>query len=354
MTQSARGVWLSSQATRQLICEQLHIIPLKTKKVKASVSLIIIDCKRKIKNLVMKAKRTVQRQDLRHHTDQAQHDALHVSMGHLERKLIHEMNNDLLQDLTTDDQSFLNNLDQENNQALEMLYRILDEPHPEVSTTLSAAEISNNHDHDDKSHQSWHHVARTKGINVFRRYLGAGSFVNKIDAMKGSKHACVKSTAIIHANAEKVFDLFLDINRAKEYNDHISSIKDLYLSGPTTSKIFSKISYATGHRMGPFKARDFVSVVNFIRQDDNSYIILNRPAYLSKTKPSNKFVRATILLGGNIIKPLGPNKTALTLVAHVNPGGGADTKAAAWIINQLCAVGPPTFIRKLETAANIK
>jgi hypothetical protein len=43
--------------------------------------------------------------------------------------------------------------------------------------------------------------------------------------------------------------------------------------------------------------------------------------------------------------------TKFTQIAHINPGGGADTTAIAWVINKLCAVGPPTFIRKLETAA---
>ena len=38
-------------------------------------------------------------------------------------------------------------------------------------------------------------------------------------------------------------------------------------------------------------------------------------------------------------------------VAHVNPGGAGDTAAVAFVINKLCAVGPPTFIRKLEIAA---
>jgi hypothetical protein len=32
-------------------------------------------------------------------------------------------------------------------------------------------------------------------------------------------------------------------------------------------------------------------------------------------------------------------------------GGAADTAAAAFVINKLCAMGPPNFIRKLEAAA---
>jgi hypothetical protein len=81
---------------------------------------------------------------------------------------------------------------------------------------------------------------------------------------------------------------------------------------------------------------------------------LNRPAYVPSHRKNDKYIRATVLLAGNIIIPHGKDKSKLIQVAHVNPGGGADTKAAAWIINKLCGVGPPTFIRKLEKAAQKK
>jgi hypothetical protein len=53
------------------------------------------------------------------------------------------------------------------------------------------------------------------------------------------------------------------------------------------------------------------------------------------------------------MEPRGPNgkQCFLTQIAHVNPGGVADTPAVAWVINKLCATGPPNFIRKLEKAA---
>ena len=35
----------------------------------------------------------------------------------------------------------------------------------------------------------------------------------------------------------------------------------------------------------------------------------------------------------------------------ITSGGGADTPALAWLVNKLCAMGPPTFVRKLEFAA---
>ena len=42
--------------------------------------------------------------------------------------------------------------------------------------------------------------------------------MNKIDSSKGAKHACVKSSGIINAPAEKVFKLFADNSRVKGYN----------------------------------------------------------------------------------------------------------------------------------------
>ena len=108
-----------------------------------------------------------------------------------------------------------------------------------------------------------------------------------------------------------------------------------------------------GPNYGPMKARDFVSIVNYRKYDNGTYIILNRPAYHPEYPPSNKFVRATVLLAGNIIEPYGIDKkqTKVTQIAQINPGGGADTPAIAWMINKLCALGPPTFMKKLETTA---
>jgi hypothetical protein len=106
-----------------------------------------------------------------------------------------------------------------------------------------------------------------------------------------------------------------------------------------------------GPKYGPLKARDFCSIVHFTKFMNGTAIIMNRPAYHPSYPTSNKYVRATILLAGNIIQPLdNGRKTLLTQIAHVNPGGGADTTAIAWMINQLCAVGPPTFMKKLEKA----
>jgi len=230
--------------------------------------------------------------------------------------------------LSHTDREFLNRLDEHNGIAFDMLLNLLN--------------VKN----------GWEVVSSGSGIQVERRYLQAGPFVDPVDAAKGMKHACVKSTAILNTSASAIFDLFLNTARTKEYNSHCVHVEDVHsLPQESERDQWSKISYAQGPRMGPFKARDFCSVVHYRRYTNGTCIILNRPAYYSKLAPTNKYIRATVLLAGNIIEPLGEDRARLTLIAHVNPGGGADTRAAAYLINQLCAVGPPAFLKKIETCS---
>ena len=229
-----------------------------------------------------------------------------------DRKLTVNKNNELI-----------DNIDNDNNDALKLLNEII------------------------QSKDGWEYVNKKDDITVEKRFLPAGKFVDSKDAAKGGKHACVKSTGILQANSESVYKLFLDNSRVGEYNEHCVVVKDIdYYPKKNT-----KVVWASSPKYGPFKARDFCSIVHYIKSPSGKYIILNRPAYHPSYPPSSKYVRATILLAANIIEPCGKNCSKLTQIAHVNPGGGADNSAIAWIINQLCAVGPPTFIRKLEKAA---
>ena len=146
----------------------------------------------------------------------------------------------------------------------------------------------------------------------------------------------------------------MDVNdRVSEYNEHcvkVHDVADVTKQG-IGSRQWTKIAWACSPKYGPLKARDFSSVVHYNKYQNGTYVILNRPAYHSDTKPTNKYVRATILLAANVIEPLSQDSCRVTQIAHVNPGGVSDTPAVAWIINSLCAVGPPTFLRKLESAA---
>lgn len=242
------------------------------------------------------------------------------------------------------DKLFYSHFDEHNQEA----YRILQSLH---KSTLS----------------KWTFVNKKEGVEVWKQFFQESpSYLAAGDIIAGKKHAVVKSMGIINASPEDVFNLFLDNTRVREYNDHCVQVRDIEIipqSGHNNGdnnkgsnglvRSWSKVAWAASPTYGVLKARDFCSVVHYQKHANGSFVILNRPAYFSKTPNSKNFVHATILLAGNIVEPYGPagNQTLLTQIAHINPGGISDTAAVAWIINKLCAVGPPTFIRKLEIAA---
>jgi hypothetical protein len=55
-----------------------------------------------------------------------------------------------------------------------------------------------------RSDLGWTHVTSKGGVEVKKRFLPAGSFVDTSDATSGSKHACVRATAVVDAPVDKV------------------------------------------------------------------------------------------------------------------------------------------------------
>ena len=242
--------------------------------------------------------------------------------------------------LAEEDAAFIENLEAHNEEAYEMVM------------ALQRSEGS-----------GWKHVVTTpSGVTVETRKMPTGTFTISSDAAAGEKHAGVKTTGTIKAPPEEVFKLFINNDRVNEYNEHIVKIEDVEGVLPTENARdrngkglrWTKMAWSSSPRYGPLKARDFLSVVNFHKRDDGSYVIINRPGYLTTYPVVSKYTRATVLLAGNIIEPhpMHPNEwTSLTQIAHVNPGGIADSKIAASIINSVCAKGPPAFFAGLERAA---
>lgn len=210
------------------------------------------------------------------------------------------------------------------------------------------------------SGSGWKHVVTTpNGVTVERRKMPTGSYTIPSDAAAGAKHAGVKTTGVIKAPPMKVFNLFINNDRVGEYNEHIVKVLDVDGVVPTkkteakSPKQWTKLAWSSSPKYGPLKARDFLSVVHFHKRDDGSYVIINRPGYLSSYPVMKKFTRATVLLAGNVIEPH-PDRSdwsVVTQIAHVNPGGLADSKLVAKMINALCAKGPPAFFAGLEKAA---
>ncbi|CAN0437776.1 unnamed protein product, partial [Ectocarpus sp. 12 AP-2014] len=160
--------------------------------------------------------------------------------------------------------------------------------------------------------------------------------------------ACVKASAILSVPPEVVYLLFADNSRVGEYNEHCREVKDLEVLSQD-----SKITWAASGRMGPFKARDFCTLVHFRTLSDGTLAQVSKPVEHPAAPRTSRYVRSEILLAGNFMRPVpgDPSRTEFLMVTHVNPGGAAETRAGAMLVNSLCTSSPVTFIRRLEVAA---
>lgn len=101
------------------------------------------------------------------------------------------------------------------------------------------------------------------------------------------------------------------------------------------------------------QARDFCTLVHFRTLSDGTLAQVSRPVEHPAAPRSSKYVRSEILLAGNFMRPVpgDPSRTEFLMVTHVNPGGAAQTRAGAMLVNSLCTSSPVNFIRRLEAAA---
>lgn len=193
----------------------------------------------------------------------------------------------------------------------------------------------------------WVEVAEGHGVMVWRKYLsmedlGKPSKVGQPSALV----PVVKARAVINASAEAVYELLQDNKRVHEYNDNCRVVMDMQKLDKDT-----KITWAASPRFGPFKPRDFCTLVHFRKTSDGLLIVANVPAEHKNAPLSPAFVRSEILLGGNIIRPLGPRKTELTMLTSIDTGDLPSAGAA--LVNKMAATTPISFIRRVEVAAQM-
>ena len=108
------------------------------------------------------------------------------------------------------------------------------------------------------------------------------------------------STAVLNAKPRDVYQLFLDNDRVSEYNEHCNSLEDLQQLSKDT-----KVSWSVTNRMGPFKARDFVTVVHYRELQNGKLVAANRPAVHAKKPPVGKYQRAEVGGGRCILRERG-------------------------------------------------
>eukprot|EP00188_Purpureofilum_apyrenoidigerum_P002077 Plantae.Rhodophyta-Purpureofilum_apyrenoidigerum.ctg22373.p1 GENE.Plantae.Rhodophyta-Purpureofilum_apyrenoidigerum.ctg22373~~Plantae.Rhodophyta-Purpureofilum_apyrenoidigerum.ctg22373.p1 ORF type:complete len:284 (+),score=61.83 Plantae.Rhodophyta-Purpureofilum_apyrenoidigerum.ctg22373:53-853(+) len=220
----------------------------------------------------------------------------------------------------------LDNINQKNDELLDKLFKLTEE-------------------------KGWEEIRREDDIVIWRKRMPPELNFGGGDAWRAEKFYAVMAKATINAPAHKLFQLFRDNSRVPEYNEHCQKLRDLeYLDKDT------KISWSATGRFGGgvFKARDFVTRVHYRIIKDRTFIVVNRPEEHEDARPTNQYVRAEVLLAGNVMKVRkdDPNKTDFMVITHVNPGGIADTALGSKVVNMLCANSPITFINSLQNAVH--
>jgi len=187
--------------------------------------------------------------------------------------------------------------------------------------------------------KGWKLIREEDGYVVYRKMMGSSG--------PGSQYACVMCSGIINSPPKDVFALFEDNTRVPEYNSFYLAGKDLEIVAENT-----KITWAATPPVFPFKARDFCTLVHNRKLKDGTFVVLNKAIKHPDAPPKPGYVRGSIVLGANIIKPVPGNsrKTHLTMLTQLDPGGFAPPVA----VNHICTLGPVGFMRNVEATSKKK
>jgi hypothetical protein len=191
------------------------------------------------------------------------------------------------------------------------------------------------------SNKAWKACSSPSDSKIYKRYADyAPGYLSESDKLACRRHEIVRGEGIIDATPQDVFDVFRDNDSIMKLNNNCENLIDLHLFPSTTDfqgRIqWTKVAFskATPKHLPFVKSREFYSLVTFNQFLNNgTYIIVNRPAYMSAESKITDSVLGSILLAGNIIEPF-HNRTRITQIIHINPGGSADTPAVAWILNK--------------------
>ena len=170
------------------------------------------------------------------------------------------------------------------------------------------------------------------------------------DKMNTTLEPTIRSEAIMDASPREVFELFQDNSRVHEYNDNCVKLQDIEMIDENT-----KINWCATANFGPFKARDFVTLVHFSRDNTNGGFFsvaahVDHPAL----PPADGYVRSKIQLNATFMHPVKgkPNKTRFIQITRVGDLGAiVDGNAMARkITQQLQERAPIEFNDKFNKA----
>jgi len=183
---------------------------------------------------------------------------------------------------------------------------------------------------------------------VWRTYTDMRRYDASSDNRLVSDVPTILSRSVLDASPEEAFALFCDNDRVHEYNENCQELVDIEDLDHMT-----KVNWCATGSFGPFKARDFVSLVRHKIMGGGEYASVASNVVHSNLPPATKYVRSEIVLSATFFRPVpgNPQKTVIVQMTQVGSlGGAADSALAKRISTNLQEQAPIDFMRKFNRA----
>mmetsp|Transcript_56591 Transcript_56591/g.111812 ORF Transcript_56591/g.111812 Transcript_56591/m.111812 type:complete len:317 (-) Transcript_56591:92-1042(-) len=134
----------------------------------------------------------------------------------------------------------------------------------------------------------------------------------------GSANSVVKTRGVVRATPQEIFDMIFDSSRTKEYNKYSVGRTDVQKLGGKNSKIVWNRTNPPGTK----RPHDFCTLMHGqVYANNGTHLLMTTATEHPHAKPSKAYLRSEILLGVNLMKPVGPRLTELTTINHVKTSG---------------------------------
>ena len=154
----------------------------------------------------------------------------------------------------------------------------------------------------------------------------------------GSGSSVVKARGLVRATPQELFDLVWDSSRVYEYNKYTGGRTDVATLGPKTKVVWNRT------RPPGAKPQDFCTVLHGVtQQKDGTLLLLSTATTHPAVAPSAAFARSEVLLGANLMRPVGPKLTEVTTVSHVVTNG-----IPSFLVERVAASSAADFIKTVD------
>lgn len=174
--------------------------------------------------------------------------------------------------------------------------------------------------------EDWEPAVKDGDIRIYTR------------SVRDSSYKEFKAITTLQASSATVMAIFTEQSANKQWLAECTDAEVLEYSD-----FHSQIAYQAYNFPWPASDRDFVIEFD-VRQTGKSNFLLRMHDRSEHIGEKASYVRAELKNGYYRIKQLSPEKTRVTMVQHVNPGGSLP----AWMVNQLITDTPYYSLKNLR------